>query len=220
VAGATGLVGRSLVSLLARDPQVPWIRLPLRRTPERAFDAPHGAKLRPTIVDFAHLDRNAALFEVDQVFVCLGTTIKDAGSREAFRRVDFEYVLSVAELGAAGGARDLLVVTALGADPESRVFYNRVKGEVEAQAGSLPYRSISFFRPSLLLGARSSSRPAERLGAAVGGLLTPLLRGRLARYRPVQGAEVAAAMAEVARAPGSGVRVIESDEIVRLARGR
>ena len=112
VAGATGLVGRSLVSLLARDPQVPWIRLPLRRTPERAFDTPHGAKLRPTVVDFAHLDRNAALFEADQVFVCLGTTIKDAGSREAFRRVDFDYVLSVAKLGAAGGARDLLVVTA------------------------------------------------------------------------------------------------------------
>lgn len=221
VAGATGLVGRHLVSLLAADPGVPWIGLPVRRPIDPVAlgtSSGQASKLRPVVVDFERLDVHAEIFRVSQVFVCLGTTLKQAGSREAFRRVDLEYALEVARRGLEGGAADLLVVTALGADERSRFFYSRVKGELENAVSALPYRSVALFRPSLLLGEREAPRPAERVAQAVAPLLSPLLPGPLARYRPVHAREVAAAMFAVARSPTPGVRIVESDEILRLAR--
>jgi uncharacterized protein YbjT (DUF2867 family) len=188
--------------------------------PDARLFAPRGSdKLSPLLVDFDHLQRHSASFqEVSQVFICLGTTLADAGSREAFRKVDLDYVLAVARLGAEAGAADLLIVTALGASAGSRFFYSRVKGEVEERAAALPYRSITFFRPSLLVGAREAARLGERAGAMIGGLLRPVLIGRLSRYRPVHAEDVARAMVAVARAPRAGARAVESEEIARLAR--
>jgi uncharacterized protein YbjT (DUF2867 family) len=219
VAGATGLVGRELVGILAADPAVSRIALPVRRSlPPGFFPGAPPAKLRPVLVDFAHLDAHREIFQVAQVFICLGTTIKIAGSQEAFRKVDYDHVMAAARAGAQGGARDLLVITALGSSASSPVFYSRVKGEVEASAAKLPYRSVTFFRPSLLVGERGVPRPGERVGAAIGSVIGPLMLGPLARYRPVAAKDVAKAMAVVARAPEPGVRVLESEEIVRLAR--
>ena len=129
LAGATGLVGRECLARLAADETVSGITALVRRMP--ADSSRHDRKVRFAEVDFDRLEEQRALFAVDQVICALGTTIRKAGSREAFRRVDYDYPLAIARLALEGGARHFLLVSALGADPESRVFYSRVKGEME-----------------------------------------------------------------------------------------
>src|SRR5882672_191791 len=158
VAGASGLVGGHLLQLLlADDAYARVVTLARRRL------AAQHPKLEQRIVDFGTLDALSDLPRVDDVFCCLGTTIKTAGSQEAFRRVDHDYVLAVARAGQRAGAAQLLLVSALGADPASRIFYSRVKGEVEADVRRLPYQAIQIFRPSFLMGDRAQVRLAERL---------------------------------------------------------
>jgi uncharacterized protein YbjT (DUF2867 family) len=153
------------------------------------------------------------LFAVDQIFCALGTTIKQAGSQEAFRRVDFEYALAAAKLGVEHGAQDFLLVSALGASAKSRIFYNRVKGELEDALRTLPYRSVTIVRPSLLLGDRAQFRLGEQVGRRIGWLVP-------GRYKPVSARRVAAALANAARDVTPGMRIIESNEIARAAAGK
>ena len=128
------------------------------------------------------------------VYCCLGTTIKQAGSQAAFRRVDFDFVVALASAAAQGGAQRLLIVSALGADPRSRVFYNRVKGEMEEAVRAVRVPKTLLFRPSLLSGPRAAPRFGEQAGLVIGALLGPLL----GRYRPIHGDLVAAAMLRAA----------------------
>jgi uncharacterized protein YbjT (DUF2867 family) len=207
--GATGLVGRELLTLLRAEPDVERIVVLVRR-PLAPFDDP---KVRKEIVDFEALGSRSDLFSVDQIFCALGTTIKQAGSQPAFRRVDLEYPLVAARLGVEHGARHYLVVTALGASAGSRVFYNRVKGELEDALRTLPYRSVSIARPSLLLGDRQEHRLGEELGKRFGWLAP-------GRYRPVSARAVALSLVLAAREDRPGLRIIESEEIRRLAAER
>jgi uncharacterized protein YbjT (DUF2867 family) len=140
------------------------------------------------------------------VFCALGTTIRTAGSRAAFRRVDHDYVVSLARLARAHGARHFLLVSSVGADPRSRVFYSRVKGEVESAVQTLGYPSLTIVRPSLLLGPRSEFRLGEALVKPLGPLFPR-------RYRPVHARAVAATMIRAALEDRSGVRIVESREI-------
>lgn len=204
--GATGLVGREILRLLRADPAVHRIVAPVRRP----FDEPHDPKVQIEVTDFDALQSRGDLFAVDQIFCALGTTIKQAGSQSAFRRVDLEYPLAAARLGADHGASHYLVVTAVGASASSRVFYNRVKGELEDGLRTLPYRSLTIARPSLLLGDRKEHRLAEELGKRVGWLAP-------GRYRPVAATAVALALVLAAREDRPGMRIIESEEIRRLA---
>lgn len=201
--GATGLVGGECLDLLQQDPSVQRIVVLARRP---VLDAP--AKAEVHVVDFDHLDDHARLFAVDQVMCALGTTIKAAGSREAFRRVDFDYACKVASLGVAGGASHYLLVSAVGANASSRVFYNRVKGELEDAVRRLPYRSITIVRPSLLLGERREVRLGEAVAKRFGFLFPP-------RYRPVRARRVALALVEAARTDAPGMHIIESVELRR-----
>ena len=150
------------------------------------------------------------------VFCCLGTTMKQAGSRAAFRTVDYTYVVELARVAVRHRASQFLVVTALGADPRSRIFYGRVKGEAEEALRRLQFEGIQIFRPSWLVGARAKGRPIERMA----GLLSPLVAwafvGPLARYRPIKAEAVARAMVRVAREAPPGTRIYESEEIGRL----
>jgi uncharacterized protein YbjT (DUF2867 family) len=203
--GVTGLVGRECLALLLADPTVGKLTALVRKPPA---DAPKGAKLRVVPVDFDHLDRQPELFEVDQVICALGTTIKVAGSQEAFRRVDFDYPLAVARKAREHGARHFLLVSALGADAGSRVFYNRVKGELEQALTGLGYPAMTIVRPSLLLGERRQKRPGEEF-AKLFGWAVPR------RYRPVEAKDVAAALVSAAAEDRPGRRIIESAEIVR-----
>ena len=201
VAGSSGLVGSEIVRQLAGDPGVSRITMVIRRP--AGISAP---KAVPRIVDFEHLDADPAIFAVDQIFCALGTTIRAAGSQAAFRKVDFDYPLALARIGLAQGARHFLLVSALGADATSRIFYSRVKGELEDALRSLGYRSITIARPSLLLGKRDEFRLGERIGALVGHLIP-------GRYRPVEGELVAKALVDSARVDAPGLRIIESEEI-------
>jgi uncharacterized protein YbjT (DUF2867 family) len=163
-------------------------------------------------VDFDRLDDHAELFRVDAVFCALGTTMKQAGSRDRFRRVDHDYVLDVARLGAEHGARHFLLVSAIGANAQSRVFYNRVKGEVEEAVSALPYRSVTIVQPSLLLGDRTEVRRGETIGEKLAFLLPR-------RYKPVKATAVAAALVRAAREDRAGRRVVASAEIGGIGEG-
>ena len=166
--GATGLVGGHVLARLLRDDTCGRI-VTLTRSPVHGSEG--GAKLDARIVDFdnpaAWLDQVAA----DQTICALGTTIKKAGSREAFRRVDFHYPLTIARALVEKGCRHFLLVSAMGADAHSRVFYNRVKGELETDLLGLGFDSVSIFRPSLLLGDRQEFRLGESRRAGAGPMV-------------------------------------------------
>jgi uncharacterized protein YbjT (DUF2867 family) len=210
LAGATGLVGSHVLQRLLADSV--WTRVVTigrRVIPQR-----HN-KLEHRIVDF---DSITDLPHVDDVFCCLGTTIKQAGSQDAFRRVDHDYVLALAQAGLRAGATQFLLVSAIGADPAARVFYSRVKGETEADVRKLPYRAIQIFRPSLLLGERAAFRLGERIAMLAAPLLSWLLFGRLRRYRPIHADVVARAMTGMALEAPRGPNVFEYDAMTAAAR--
>ena len=206
VAGATGLVGSHALELLLADPQ--WSHVV---TVGRRKTSNHNAKLEQRVLNLSELDSVTDLPHVDDVFCCLGTTIKQAGSQPAFRLVDHEFVVGLARAGLRAGATQFLLVSAIGADPESRVFYSRVKGETEAAIRKLSYRGIQIFRPSLLLGDRSEFRLGERIAMLGAPMLPLLLVGRLRRYRPIQAAIVARAMISIAHDAPRGPNVFEYD---------
>ncbi len=206
VAGATGLVGREILARLLADKSYSAVHCVGRRSPE---------VLHPKLV--THLSENFAEFQapaVDEVFIALGTTIKVAGSQSAFRAVDFDAVLAVARAARAAGARRLGIVSAMGADAKSSVFYNRVKGEMEAAASRLGYDSVVLARPSLLSGDRSAlgqaRRSAEKFAATSMRLLRPLTP---ANYRAIAAADVAAALVSALQSTPTGQKVLLSGEM-------
>jgi len=213
VAGASGLVGGHLLHLLLADAAYARV-ITLAR---RQLDTRH-AKLDQRVLDLGALDAVTDPPHVDDAFCCIGTTIKKAGSQDAFRRVDYDYVLAFARTAQRAGARQFLLVTALGADPSSRIFYSRVKGEIEQAVRELPFQGIQIFRPSFLMGERGEARLAERIGVPIARAVAPLLVGPLRRYRPIDAADVARAMVQVAKEALRGPNVFEYDGIIAAAR--
>jgi len=216
LAGATGLVGRALlVRLLAgerRQRVVVLARKPLPATVAR------DPRLTVLVGDMAALADDAGA--IDDVYIALGTTIKVAGSEAAFRAVDHDLVVAIAQRARAAGARRLAVVSALGADRRSRVFYNRVKGEMEDAVGALGFESVVLARPSLLLGDRESLGQPTRAGEVwAARLLGPLLPIVPAGVRPIAAPVVAAAMVAALDQAGPGTRVLSSADLQRLGRG-
>jgi uncharacterized protein YbjT (DUF2867 family) len=215
IAGATGLVGGQLLPMLLDSPKYSSVHSVGRRASGMQHD-----KLREWTVDFDALDQYAhkGLFEVEDVFCCLGTTMKKAGSRAAFRKVDHTYVVHLAEAALKNGATTFSVVSAMGADSASLFYYNRVKGDTEADLAALGFDRLHIFRPSLLLGDREEKRLGEEIAGMIMGVVRPLMRGSLSKYRPVHGRTVAAAIHAVAQQSGNGVRIFESDRIQQLGK--
>lgn len=189
LAGATGLIGSLCLDLLLANPNVKKVIAPTRRTLSNTSE-----KLRNVLVDFDRLDEYPELFEVDAIICCLGTTIKQAGSREAFKRVDLEYCLDIAELGRRHNARAFYLVSAMGADSKSPFFYSRVKGDLERHLRLLEYDYLSIYRPSLLMGEREDNRLGESIGIKLAGVVNPFLSGSLAKYKAIKAENVAKAM--------------------------
>ncbi|UOQ97257.1 NAD(P)H-binding protein [Hymenobacter sp. 5317J-9] len=208
LAGATGLIGSQLLPLLLASDRYAKVIVVGRK----AVPTIHP-KLVQVTTELDQLEDVRLKLIADDVFCCLGTTMAQAGSKEVFYKVDFLYVVKLAAVATANFASQFMVVSSMGADAESRIYYSRVKGEMEAAVRQTPFRAIHIFRPSLLLGERARPRLGERLGAAVLALLRPLLRGPLLKYRPVTGTTVAAAMLRAAEEDGGGVRVHESNEL-------
>lgn len=202
ILGATGLVGSECVRQFAESPRfdrvVALARRPLAKTPPR---------VETHVIDFERLDDAAQHFRVSHLVCALGTTIKQAGSQQRFRRVDHDYPVAAARLGIREGVRHFLLVSALGASPQSRVFYSRVKGEVEDAVRALPYRSVTIVRPSLLLGERAELRLGEQIGKLFAGIVPK-------RYKPVEGSAVASTLLRAAVEDRPGVRIIESRDII------
>ena len=202
VAGATGLVGGLLVRRLADSAAYGEVRVIGRRPP-----AYEHSKIRFIASDFADFAAHAADLAVDDVFCCLGTTIRIAGSRPAFERVDYHMVVDLARAAHKAGARKFLVVSAVGASERSAAFYSRVKGRMEAAVRALPFEAVHIVRPSLILGHREQRRPAEDVAQRVAPLLSPLLVGPLKKYRAVGADEIAEALVTLARGPLQGAQV-------------
>ena len=203
--GATGLVGHCVLQQALADARVQQVV-----APTRSALPPHPKLLNPQ-VDFDHLPEDAAWWAVDAVVCTLGTTIKAAGSQAAFYRVDHDYPLQVARLAQRHGARAYALNSALGADPASRVFYSRTKGELERDLQRLGYPSLTLVRPGLIGGEREHSRPAEQLAVRVSTLLKPLLPRR---YRVVPAERIAQHLLQAALAGVPGVQVLMSEQLV------
>lgn len=205
LAGASGLVGRQVLRQALADPGVSLVIAPTRKA---LAPAP---KLDNPIVDFEQLPADAPWWAVDVVICTLGTSMAQAGSQAAFRRVDHDYVLAVARLARAAGAAAFVLNSALGAAAGSRVFYNRVKGEVEIALTALGYPSLTLVRPSLLDGGpRPDTRSAERAGLWIARTFRPLIP---ARYRAVATVAVARTLLAAALARAPGLHVLESEQI-------
>ena len=210
IAGGTGLVGRFCLDFLLESPRYELVYALGRRGPARDH-----RRLTSIETDFSDLAK-IGLGQVDDVFCCLGTTIRKAGSRDAFRAVDSDLPVNFARVTRDCGADHFSLVSSLGADPNARSFYLRVKGETERAIAAVGIRSLAFLRPSLLLGDRDERRFGETLGRIVATTVRPLLVGPLRRYRAVEARDVAMAMVLVAASTPFGTHIIESETIDRM----
>lgn len=204
LAGATGLTGEHLLDRLLNEPTVARVLAPTRRVLAKH---PH---LENPLGELADLLPQLS-GTIDLAFCCLGSTIKQAGSQAAFRAIDYDLVLAFAKRARELGARHLLVISALGADAHSSVFYNRVKGEMEAALQAMDWPQLTIVRPSLLLGDRREFRLGERL-------MAPLARWIPGKYRGIQACTLARALWRLALEEQDGVRIVESDQLRRLGR--
>jgi uncharacterized protein YbjT (DUF2867 family) len=205
LAGATGLIGSHLLELLLNDKHYTRVIALSRKPLEQK-----GDELRNLVLDFDNINSRSAELQGDDVFCCLGTTMKQAGSREEFRKVDFGYPVALADATKRAGARQFLLVSAQGANSKSMIFYNRVKGEVEEALQKFGFESLHIFRPSLLVGARRQERRGEKAFGAIMGALNFAIPGK---YKPIEGAKVARAMLMVARMGTKGNFVYGSEDL-------
>jgi uncharacterized protein YbjT (DUF2867 family) len=210
--GASGLVGGHCLHSVLQEPSytqvIALVRHPLSVVHE---------KLIQHVVDFNDLETFGELLYTSDVYCCLGTTIKKAGTQEAFRKVDFDYPIKLAALTQHCGASQFLLISSLGADSRSRIFYSRVKGEVEEAIRKISFTSFHVFRPSLLLGERQEQRIGEKVGAAAMTALKPVLIGSLKKYRSIHARDVARAMVRVAQKNLIGLNIFESQRIQEIA---
>ncbi len=204
LAGATGLTGEHLLDRLLNEPTVERVLAPSRKplAAHPRLENPLGelADLLPRLAG-----------EFDTAFCCLGSTLKQAGSQDAFRAVDLDLVVAFARRARELGARHLLAISSLGANPESSIFYCQVKGEMEAALMDQQWPQLTLVRPSQLLGPRLEQRPLERLTAP----LSQLLPGK---YHGIEACTLARALWRLALEEGEGARIVESDELRKLGR--
>ncbi|WP_312714586.1 oxidoreductase [Stutzerimonas nitrititolerans] len=204
LAGATGLTGEHLLDRLLNEPTVECVLAPTRKplAEHPRLDNPIGP-LRTLLPQLSG--------DIDTAFCCLGSTLKEAGSQEAFRAIDHDLVLAFAERARELGTRHLLVISSLGANPQSNLFYCRTKGEMEEALQAQDWPQLTIARPSQLLGPRMEIRPLERMTAP----LSQLLPGK---YRGIAACTLARALWRLALEDNDGVRIVESDELRKLGK--
>lgn len=202
--GSTGLVGHHVLDLALADQRVDAVVAVVRR---ELLEHP---KLLTQTVDFERLPEDAPWWRADAVICTLGTTMRTAGSKEAFRRVDHDYPLAVARLAREHGTPTFVLNSAIGADPSSRFFYNRVKGELERDLAALGFPSLTFVRPGLIGGKREEARPMEQVASLALGVLKPILPRGL-RINPAE--RIAFALVDAAVTARSGTHLVGSAEL-------
>ena len=202
--GATGLVGREVLRLALSDARVTAIVAPVRKP------LPAHPKLDAPLVDFDALPADAPWWQAHALICTLGTTMKVAGTRQAFRRVDHDYPLAVARLALAAGTRTYVLNSATGANAASRFFYNRVKGELERDLEALGFASLTHVRPGLIGGERAVARAGEGAALRILRVLGPVLP---ARWRINPAPRIASALLEAALAAAPGVHVVSAEQL-------
>lgn len=203
--GATGMVGRHLLAQALNDPRVAAVTAPARRV------LPAHPKLSSPLVDFDSLPDVADWWQADAAICTLGTTLRAAGSKAAFRRVDHDHPLAIARLTRAAGTPVYVLNSAIGADAASRFFYNRTKGELEQALTRVGFESLTFVRPGVIGGRREEFRPGERALAMTLGLIGPLLP-RAWRINPAP--SIARELLEAALRPAAGVHLVLSERMI------
>jgi len=207
VAGATGLIGSEFLQLIRNSENYPEVIAVARRAIPSVNNT---ANITQRIIDFDKLEDYIDALAATTTVCALGTTIKKAGSQEKFREVDYLLPLKIAKIVLENGGENFVLVSAVGADPDSKVFYNRVKGELEADIRKLPFKSIHILRPSLLLGEREEFRAAEALGQM---FLKPIRKIFPLKYRPIYAMEVAQKILEILSLKNEGIKIYEGAEL-------
>ncbi|KRE32976.1 NAD(P)H-binding protein [Paenibacillus sp. Soil724D2] len=218
VAGGTGLVGRELIKLLLEDQAYTKVIALVRKNMQISHIS-GSEKLVQIVTDFNNLGAVIEQSDMEHahVFCTLGTTIKKAGSQEQFRKVDLAYPLKLGQIASAGKADAFAIVTAMGANRKSTIFYNRVKGEVEEGLRELKLRALYMLRPSLILGDRDETRWGEKWGSVVSRAISPLMIGGLRTYRPIHAKTIAMGLIKSAKSGQIGPHVLLSAQIAELA---
>lgn len=209
VAGGSGLVGKELLYQLIKDDAFEKIILILRR--HLTISDP---KIEQHIIDFDNPESYVEKCKgADVLFCCLGTTMKQAGSKEAFHKVDFQYCYNFALAGKQVGAKVFVLNSSMGADTNSKFFYNQVKGDIENKIDSLHFDKFIIARPSLLLGNRKEFRLGELIGTYLSKFINPLLIGSFKKYRAIEARQVAKTMRQSIAIPQNGTIILESDKL-------
>ncbi len=211
LAGASGLVGICCLRGLLNSDRYHKVHILVRKPLSMKHE-----KLEQHLINFDFLDRFAHLIKADDVYCCLGSTIKKAGSQDAFRKIDFGYSYGIAKIAVENGAEQFLVVTAIGSSIKSPVFYSRVKGDLEEAVSNLGFKGVHIFRPSFLVGVRKEKRPAEDLLIDLGRKAAFSMVGPFRKYRPITGEVIAAAMIYTAGQEAEGVTIYESGRIQEI----
>lgn len=211
IAGASGLIGKFCLSYLLMDKNYSKI-IVLSRT---AFPL-KDPKIENIVCNFDQLAQYAEQLVADDVYCCLGTTIAVAGSKENFKKVDLEYPLNLARITKQKGAKQYMLVSAMGADANSSIFYNKVKGELQDSLISLGFRTLHIFQPSLLTGLRKEFRLGERIAQVFMNVFKPLMLGSLKKYKPIEGMVVAYAMHKKATEELQGLHIHPSNSIQEI----
>jgi uncharacterized protein YbjT (DUF2867 family) len=212
IIGASGMVGEQCLKLLLASSAYSKVIALTRSTLTLT-----GAKLQNLVIDFGQLEKYRSQIMADDIFCAIGTTIGKAGSQPAFKHVDFEIPLQVATIAKGNGAKKFMLVSSMGANAKSPVFYSRTKGELEQSLMKLNYQSLLIFRPSILLGDRKEKRTGEEIGRFVAEKLSFVFNGPLKKYRGINVSIVAEAMLKGAAADLKGCHIIENDKIFELA---
>jgi len=213
IAGASGEVGQRLVKQLLLDTRVASIHLINRRPLD--FSDP---KVTQHQVDFNQLSALNLNQDFSLAYCCLGSTIKQAGSKSAFEQVDLHYVTEFAQLAQRHKTSKFAVISSIGANPHKGGFYLQTKGRMEVALQAMAWQQLWVFRPSLLIGQRKEFRLGEHIGALASKLISPLLVGPLKNYRPIEMDNVANAMASILSLNHTGIRLIENTQILSLVK--
>lgn len=208
IIGSTGMTGSHLLKILLTSTIYEKVICFVRHSTKISHP-----KLVLHVVDFDQPESYQDLIEGNDMFCCLGTTIKKAGSQEAFEKVDLKYPFQFAKIAASKGVKQYSIISSIGANPQSSNFYLRTKGKCEEELRRLAFQSISIFRPSLLIGNRKELRIGEKIGKYVMKVFSVFFIGRIKKYKPVKSKNVAYAMYSIAQSSTVGYHIYESDEI-------
>ncbi len=212
IAGATGLVGGHLLDILMDDPSYSTVKVLTRRS----MGGDDGKMKEIIIENFDQLESYLKELKADDYFCCLGTTMNKAGSKEAFKKVDYEYPATLAAIARENGADTFSLVSAMGANSKSFIFYNKVKGEAEEAIKAMKLNKAFIFRPSFIEGERNEKRTGEKVALWVADNLGFIFSGPLKKYGAIHAHEIAEAMVKTAKSATENFKILESDQMKEL----